>query len=71
MSKEAASAPATREARRNLSGLESFRRMMAGEFPMPPMVALRGFRLVEVEHGRIVFGAEPTTCTPTELLRAL
>jgi uncharacterized protein (TIGR00369 family) len=41
--------------RNAISGLEFFRRMMAGELPPPPMVALLGFRLVEVEEGRVVF----------------
>jgi uncharacterized protein (TIGR00369 family) len=41
--------------RRQVSGLELFERMMAGKVPLPPMVSLLGFRLVEVSHGRIVF----------------
>jgi 3-hydroxyacyl-CoA dehydrogenase len=47
------------EARRALGGLEFFRRMMAGELPPPPLAALMGFRLVEVEEGRAVFAAVP------------
>jgi uncharacterized protein (TIGR00369 family) len=41
--------------RREWSGLEFFRRMMAGEIAPPPMVALLGLRLVEVDEGRVVF----------------
>lgn len=48
------------EARRTLSGLDFFRRMAAGEYPLPPMVALLGFHLLEVDHGRVVFGAQPS-----------
>ncbi len=48
------------DVRRALSGLEFFRRMLAGEFPLPPMVALLGFRMLEVEAGRVVFGADPS-----------
>jgi 3-hydroxyacyl-CoA dehydrogenase len=46
-------------ARRELGGLEFFRRMMAGELPRPPLVALLGIRIVEVEPGRAVLAAEP------------
>lgn len=55
-----ATPPRSHEIRRTLSGLEFFRRMMAGEFPLPPMVALLGFHLREVEEGRVVFEAQPT-----------
>ena len=41
--------------RSSISGLEFFRRMMAGELPPPPMVSLLGLRLVEVSEGRVVF----------------
>ena len=44
--------------RQGLSGLEYFRRMITGEFPLPPMLALLGIRLVEVDEGRVVFAAE-------------
>lgn len=43
------------EIRRSLSGLEFFRRMIAGELPPPPLVALLGLTLVEAEPGRVVF----------------
>lgn len=43
------------EARRTMSGLEFFKKMLAGEMPPPPMVDLLGIRLVEVEAGHVVF----------------
>ena len=46
-------------ARRTLGGLEFFRRMITGELPLPPLAALLGFRVVEVDRGRVVFAAEP------------
>src|ERR1041384_7109651 len=46
-------------ARRTLGGLEFFRRMAAGELPLPPLAALLGFRIVEVAEGRAVFEADP------------
>jgi uncharacterized protein (TIGR00369 family) len=47
------------EARRALGGLEFFRRMIAGELPLPPLAALLGFRIVEASEGRTVFEADP------------
>ena len=47
------------EARRALGGLEFFRRMIAGELPLPPLAALLGFRIVEVAEGRTVWQADP------------
>jgi hypothetical protein len=41
--------------REGLSGLEYFRRMIAGDFPPPPMLALLGIALVEADEGRVVF----------------
>jgi len=43
------------EIRQGLSGLEYFKRMIAGEFPPPPFLALLGIRLTEAEEGRVVF----------------
>jgi uncharacterized protein (TIGR00369 family) len=43
------------EARRVMSGLEFFRKMLAGDVPPPPMIDLLGIRLAEVEEGRVVF----------------
>src|SRR5205814_8534338 len=50
-----ASHPAPAPRRREVSGLEFFQQMMAGEIAPPPMVALLGLRLVEAEAGRVVF----------------
>ena len=46
------------EARRRMSGLEFFKKMLAGEMPPPPMIDLLGIRLAEVEAGRVVFTAQ-------------
>jgi uncharacterized protein (TIGR00369 family) len=43
------------EIRRKLSGLEFFQKMIAGDVPPPPLVALLGLKLVEVEPGRVTF----------------
>jgi uncharacterized protein (TIGR00369 family) len=43
-----------------LSGLDYFRKALAGELPRPPMLALLGLRLLEVDEGRVVFGGEPS-----------
>ena len=45
------------EARRTMSGIEFFRKMLAGEMPPPPMLELLGITLAEVEEGRVVFTA--------------
>ncbi len=44
---------------RELSGLEYMRRMIAGEFPPPPIAKLVGFRLAAVAPGEAVFECEP------------
>jgi uncharacterized protein (TIGR00369 family) len=41
--------------REGLSGLDYFRRMIAGDFPPPPMLTLLGIRLIEADEGRVVF----------------
>ena len=43
------------EIRRQLSGLDFFRKMIAGELPPPPLVVLLGLKLVEAEPGRVTF----------------
>ncbi len=43
--------------RQGLSGLDFFRKLLAGEIPPPAMLDLLGIRLVEVELGRVVFTA--------------
>jgi uncharacterized protein (TIGR00369 family) len=45
------------ETRRGLSGLDYFKKLLAGEFSPPAMLQLLGMRLVEVEKGRVVFAA--------------
>lgn len=47
------------DARRSLSGVDYFRKVLAGEVPRVPMLKLLGMRLLEVDRGRIVFGATP------------
>lgn len=44
---------------RTLSGLEYLRAMARGELPAPPISALMGFELVDVQEGRAVFSVEP------------
>jgi len=51
--------PAPPARRRSLTGLDYFRRMIAGELPPPPLVKLLGMKLVEADEGRVVFTAEP------------
>ena len=48
------------DARASLTGLEFFRRMIAGTLPPPSMVTLLGMRMIEADEGRVVFTAEPT-----------
>jgi uncharacterized protein (TIGR00369 family) len=48
---------ATIDMRRQMSGLDFFRKMLAGEVPHPPMLDLLGIRLLEADAGRVVFGA--------------
>ena len=45
------------DTRLGLSGLDYFRKMMAGELPPPAMLQLLGIRLVEAEAGRVAFAA--------------
>lgn len=47
----------TIDARRSLSGLDYFKKMLEGEFQPPPMLQLLGIHLVEVDRGRVVFAA--------------
>ena len=44
-----------------LDGLSALRAMMAGELPPPPFAVLLGFEPVEVEEGRVVFVADPSS----------
>jgi uncharacterized protein (TIGR00369 family) len=43
----------------SLRGIDAMRKIMAGELPPPPIANTLGFRLVEVESGRVVFECEP------------
>jgi len=45
------------DTRGGLSGIDYFRKMIAGELPPPAMLTLFGIRLVEVDPGRVVFAA--------------
>jgi len=45
------------EARRVMSGIDFFRKMLEGHMPPPPMLELLGIRMTEVEEGRVVFTA--------------
>jgi len=47
----------TIDTRRGLSGLDYFRKVVAGEFPTPPMLQLLGIRFVEVDRGRVALTA--------------
>ena len=49
----------SREQIAGLSGIETLRKMVAGELPAPPIAGPLGFRLVEVEPGRAVFEGIP------------
>jgi uncharacterized protein (TIGR00369 family) len=44
---------------REIGGLEYMQKLIAGDFPPPPISALMGFTLVEVDDGRAVFRGEP------------
>jgi uncharacterized protein (TIGR00369 family) len=44
---------------RHLPGLECLQKVVAGEYPPPPMARLMNIRLVEVERGRAVFEGVP------------
>lgn len=54
------------EVLKNLSGLEIFQKMMAGELLMPPFAETLEYTLLEVEEGRVVFGGQPKLafCNP-------
>jgi len=45
--------------RRAMGGLAFFKRMLAGQMPQAPMTKLLNMRLLEVDEGRVVFGAVP------------
>src|SRR5581483_2365732 len=41
-----------------LSGIEYFRKLLAGDIPVPPMLRIFGFRLEEAEPGRVLVSAK-------------
>src|SRR5499426_3833651 len=45
------------DTRQGLSGLEYFRKMLAGETQPPAMLEMMNIRIVEVDEGRVVFSA--------------
>jgi uncharacterized protein (TIGR00369 family) len=49
------------DAARKMAGIDFLRAICAGELPPPPIAQVLGFRLAEVEAGRVVF-----ECTPGE-----
>lgn len=51
--------PLPPEVFQSLSGLETLRRMIAGELPAPPISRTMNFILSEVEMGKVVFVGEP------------
>ncbi|MEX0169983.1 PaaI family thioesterase [Streptomyces sp. LMG1-1-1.1] len=52
-------AGATARAAMSMAGIDFLREMIAGRLPGPPIAALLGFTLEEVEPGRAVFALEP------------
>ncbi|MFF5284635.1 PaaI family thioesterase [Streptomyces sp. NPDC013171] len=52
-------AGATARAAMSMEGIDFLREMVAGRLPRPPIAALLGFTLEEVEPGRAVFAMEP------------
>ena len=47
------------EAARTMRGLDYLRAMLHGEIPPPPVMALLGLAVIEVDEGRAVFGFTP------------
>jgi uncharacterized protein (TIGR00369 family) len=47
------------EQARELTGLDYMRKLIAGEFPPPPIAGLMDFTLIEVDDGRAVFRGTP------------
>src|ERR1051326_1789519 len=61
MKKKTPSADATLvERRRAMGGLAFFKHMLEGQMPQAPMTKLLKMKLLEVEEGRVVFGARPS-----------
>jgi uncharacterized protein (TIGR00369 family) len=49
----------TARAAAGMDRLTALRALITGELPPPPIGSVMGFQLLEVEHGRAVFGLEP------------
>lgn len=47
------------EQARGMDGMTLFREIMAGRLPAPPMSKALGMSLLEIDHGRVLFGYEP------------
>jgi uncharacterized protein (TIGR00369 family) len=47
----------TIETRGGLSGLAYFKKLLAGELPVPPMLQMFGIHFVEADYGRVVLAA--------------
>ncbi|HZR24612.1 MAG TPA: PaaI family thioesterase [Vicinamibacterales bacterium] len=47
----------TIDTRQGLTGLDYFKKVLAGEFAPPPMLQMLGIKFVEVEYGRVVLTA--------------
>jgi len=47
------------EQAREMGGLDYMRRLIAGDFPPPPIAELMGFALISVEEGEAVFRGRP------------
>ena len=63
---ESAEQPVPRETLLSMSGLEFVRGMLGGRIPAPPISRTLGYRLAEVDEGRVVFAGAPgpESCNP-------
>jgi len=66
MSEALSPAPLPKDLTETLSGLAQLEALRDGQIAIPPMLALMNMHLLEVEKGRVVFGATPETrhCNP-------
>jgi len=56
------------EAGRGLSGLEYLQKIVAGELPRPPIVALMNFNITELSEGRQSLPSNPPSIITTRLV---
>jgi uncharacterized protein (TIGR00369 family) len=61
MSEALSPAPLPKDLTETLSGLAQLEALRDGQIAIPPMLALMNMHLLEVEKGRVVFGATPET----------